>query len=175
MIGKPRDIRRDRNAALEGLPLYLLIMVIIAAVGIAVVLGWMGMIGGPKVIDSVGVDTTPGTVSLVHNDTTDAYARADVSVVVTVKDQDGNPLSGATVRLTSSDVTLRAWSEGDQDYTTSVVVADTNNQGVATFARLSMTATGIANVNVWSGDVDVRVTMTDYTGKDVFFTVYAEA
>lgn len=43
-----RRFKVSRKAALEGLPLYLIIMVIIAAVGIAILVGWMYMVKKPE-------------------------------------------------------------------------------------------------------------------------------
>ncbi|MEM4160518.1 MAG: hypothetical protein QW531_00880 [Thermoplasmata archaeon] len=43
-----RRFKVSRKGALEGLPLYLIIMVIIAAVGIAILVGWMYMVRKPE-------------------------------------------------------------------------------------------------------------------------------
>ncbi|MEM3444917.1 MAG: hypothetical protein QXJ27_04665 [Thermoplasmata archaeon] len=43
-----RRFKVSRKGALEGLPLYLIIMVIIAAIGIAILVGWMYMVRKPE-------------------------------------------------------------------------------------------------------------------------------
>ena len=172
-----RKIRLDKQAGLEGLPLYLLIMVIVAAVGIAVLLGWMGSISAPKAVKDITVETTPDPIALTYNVTESEYWVESASVTVTVKDQEGNTLSGARVRLVSSGATIAAWSSTDLNYTNTVVVCDTDNQGACTFSNLRFSVAGsdVSNPQTWSADVEVVVTKTDYTQKTVVFIVYAEA
>lgn len=172
-----KRIRLDKQAGLEGLPLYLLIMVIVAAVGIAILLGWMGAISAPKAVKDITIETTPDPMALTYNVTENEYWVEGASVTVTVKDQEGNTLSGADVRLSSSGSTIRAWSSTDSNYTTSVIVCETDNQGSCTFdnLRLSVSGSDVSNPQTWSADVDVVVTKTDYTQKTVSFIVYAEA
>lgn len=75
----------DANGALEGLPLYLIILVVVAGVGTAIIVGWM-MSAQSTELDSIEVEP----VSMDTNDR---------KITVTAYDQKDNPLEGATVTL----------------------------------------------------------------------------
>lgn len=93
---------KDVEAGIEGLPLQLLIMVVVAGLGLTIVVGWMGSISTPKSIGDVFV--TPGEI-LVHDEDSDGlYKRDGLTIVVIVTDQDGDRLEGATVLLEGANV-----------------------------------------------------------------------
>ncbi|MBQ8179124.1 MAG: hypothetical protein IJ026_01585 [Candidatus Methanomethylophilaceae archaeon] len=81
----------DRRGGIEGLPLQLMIVILIATMGTAIIMGWMGSIETPKSIG--GVDVTPSEVGV-------SDGTLDSGVEVYVYDQDGNPLGDAVVILT---------------------------------------------------------------------------
>jgi len=78
----PRKLKWDRNAALEGLPLYLIILVIITAVAIVAILSWMPS-GG--MLDKI----------VVTNDGT--FDDTDTNFEGFVYDTEGNPLEGVSI------------------------------------------------------------------------------
>ncbi len=81
------------------MPLQLMIVIIVATLGTAIIMGWMGNIEGPRSIGSVEV--LSGDILLRDGSTSTGM------VDVRVTDQDGNPLEGATVVLTGLGVTDR--------------------------------------------------------------------
>lgn len=84
-------LSRDRRGGIEGLPLQLIIIIMVATIGTGIILGWVSNIENPKYIGGVTVDTE--NIRLVNG-------LADAECVkITVTDQDGNPLEGATVVL----------------------------------------------------------------------------
>mgnify|MGYP003225205835 CR=1 FL=1 len=56
---KYRDIRTDRSGGIEGLPLQLMIVILVATMGTAIIVGWMGNIEAPHAIGDV---ETPGPI-----------------------------------------------------------------------------------------------------------------
>ncbi len=83
---RKRIKRKDEKGALEGLPLYLIILVVIAGVGTAIIAGWM-MSAQSTELGSIEVDddqVPEGTTSTVH---------------VTTYDENGDPLKGVTVSI----------------------------------------------------------------------------
>ncbi|MGC8912343.1 MAG: hypothetical protein ACP5JR_02330 [Thermoplasmata archaeon] len=86
MIKNMRRYKVNRKGALEGLPLYLIIMVIIAAVGIAILVGWMYMVKKPE-LDHISIDNTDLTVGNT------------VTVTVTAYDVNGKVLEGVEIHL----------------------------------------------------------------------------
>ena len=78
----PRKLKWDKNAALEGLPLYLIILVVITAVAIVAILAWMpsgGMLDKIVVTDDGPYDDT------------------DTNFEGFVYDTEGNPLEGVNI------------------------------------------------------------------------------
>jgi hypothetical protein len=126
-----KRLRNDRNAGIEGLPLQLMIMVVIAGLGTAIILGWMSGISAPSTIDSVY--SSPNEIVLNDADKDGVYTRTAISMTITVLDQDGEPVSGATVVLDGCNIMT---AQGKQ------VHATTDSSGKATFNGLSASQTG---------------------------------
>ncbi len=85
-------LSKDRRGGIEGLPLQLIIIIMVATIGAGIILGWMSNVESPKYIGGVQSHTT--SIELENG------VNTDVIVSITVTDQDGNPLEGATVALT---------------------------------------------------------------------------
>lgn len=84
-------LRYDREGALEGLPLYLILLVVIAGVSTAIVFGWMQSAQSTE-LDRIEVDAgSDGLVTTKSN--------SNDGITVKAYDQKNNPLSGATVTL----------------------------------------------------------------------------
>lgn len=116
---------RDSGAGIEGLPLQLLIMVVIAGLGLTIVMGWMNSISAPKTIGDVFV--TPGQILVYDDDRDGLYVRYDLSITVTVTDQSGDRLEGANVILEGANVRT---ASGD------AVMGVTDDGGQVLFAGL---------------------------------------
>ncbi len=93
MMSRIKPRKMNDKGALEGLPLYLIILVVIAGVATAIIVGWM-MSAQSQELNSIEVDYSGASIT------------ADSNNKVTVKayDQDGNPLKGATVKLQGCNV-----------------------------------------------------------------------
>ena len=88
--------RLNRKGGIEGLPMELMIIVVIAALGTAVLVGWMGNIEAPE---SIGhVDSSVDQIVMTSDKNT------NVNFTITVTDTSGDAISGATVVLTGCNV-----------------------------------------------------------------------
>ncbi len=115
-----RKIRKDNEGGIEGLPLQLMILILIATLATAIIIGWMGNIDTP---DSIG-DVTVDKDSVQISGTSGGYSTIKDSFSVYVVDQDGNPLEGAIVSLSGNGIQK---SNGGTAYET------TDKDGKATF------------------------------------------
>jgi hypothetical protein len=97
-----KKLSRDRNGGIEGLPLQLMIMVMVAGIGSAIIIGWMGGLSAPQTISAVIAD--PSEIVLSDGNGDGIYASDNIQIVVTVSDQDGNAVAGASVTMDGSSV-----------------------------------------------------------------------
>ena len=79
---------------IEGLPLQLMIVIMVATMGSAVIMGWMGNIDTPHYISSLNVEE-----NIVYIEDGEI---PDIHIFVT--DEDDDPMSGVTVRIVNSQV-----------------------------------------------------------------------
>jgi hypothetical protein len=124
-------IKRDKNAGIEGLPLQLMIMVVIAGLGTAILLGWMGGLSAPNGIDVVY--SNPSEIILTDSNNDGVYDRSDLSLTISVIDKQGDAVKGATVVLDGCN--LRT-GDGKQ------VHGITDEMGKVTFTGLSASQSG---------------------------------
>ena len=97
-------LRKSKEGGIEGLPLQLMIIILVAALGTAVILGWMGSLETPKGIGSVNVDSA----DIVLNDVSGSERYTDTGYVkIYVTDQNGDGLAGATVVLSGCGVATK--------------------------------------------------------------------
>ena len=89
-----QNIHNNRRGGIEGLPLQLMIMILVATLATAIIVGWMGNIEEPHTIGEVTVDT--GSIML-EKDGNECTTTSKISINVT--DQNGDPLKDATVVL----------------------------------------------------------------------------
>src|SRR4030065_292013 len=94
---KKGDLRTDEEGGIEGLPLQLLIMVVVAGLGLTIIMGWMNSIAAPHSIGDVFV--TPPQIVVFDDDGDGVYTNDGVALTVTVTDENGDRLEGATVVL----------------------------------------------------------------------------
>jgi hypothetical protein len=130
-----KRISNDRSGGIEGLPLQLMIVILVATLGTAIILGWMGNIEGPRSIGSV--DVMSDDILLVNGCTSDGI------VEVRVTDQDGEPIEGAAVVLSGLGIT-------DSNGNTAYVSTDSDGMAVFTGLRIQMNggSVGFITVNV---------------------------
>jgi hypothetical protein len=141
-----RQFKKNRSGGIEGLPLQLMIMVLIAGVGSAVLLGWMGNLNAPQSIGSV--TSTPMEI-VAHDGNGDGiYEASSVDLTITVSDGKGDPVAGATVVLDGCNI---ARMDGTRPYGT------TDSNGKVTLGNLQATQTGKA-----VGFITVTATKSGY-------------
>jgi hypothetical protein len=121
----------DRNAGIEGLPLQLMIMVIVAGLGTAVLVGWMGGLTSPSAIATVNGD--PSEIMLTDDDSDGNYDNDNVALTIYVRDQNGDAVSGASVVLDGCGIRS---SDGSSVY------GSTDSEGKVTFSGLSASQYG---------------------------------
>ena len=95
---RQKKIKRDNGAGIEGLPLQLMVLVLIAGVGTAVMMGWMSGLSAPSSIGSSA--WTLSQMVLQAGGAVGACNGEGVQLTITVLDQNGDAVEGATVVLT---------------------------------------------------------------------------
>ncbi len=126
-----RKLSKDKNAGIEGLPLQLMIMVVIAGVGTAILMGWMGGLSAPNGIDAVY--SNPTELILNDKDHDGIFTKTGIAITVSVLDNNGDAVDGATVVLDGANIRT---SDGRQVHGT------TDTSGKVTFTGLTASQTG---------------------------------
>jgi hypothetical protein len=96
------SLRDDRHGGIEGLPLQLLIMVVVAGLGLTIIMGWMNSISAPHSIGEIFV--SPSEIVVKDPDSDGIYTAEGILMTVTVTDQSGDRLEGATVVLEGANI-----------------------------------------------------------------------
>ncbi len=134
-----KAMRKNKKGGIEGLPLQLMIIIVVASLGLALMVGWMNGIEAPKTIEDVDIDVSGGSR---YNTTK--------TVTVTVYDQDGYALSGADVVITGLGAT-------GSNYSNSVPYGTTGENGTVTIN------VSLPNLETY-GYLNVEVSKSGYTG-----------
>lgn len=141
-----RNIRNDRRGGIEGLPLQLMIVILVATMGTAIIVGWMGNIETPQSISEIDVLDSSGSEI-------DGVITADngiiSSVTIKVRDQDGNFVDDALVMFTNNYVSM----EGNG----SAEVSGFTKDGTVVFENLRIdppggSSTAILEIYVYKAD-----------------------
>lgn len=96
------ESKKGQERGIEGLPLQLMIMVMVAGIGSAIIIGWMGGLSAPQSISSVIAG--PSEIVLDDEDGNGIFASNGIEITITVSDQDGNAVVGASVSLDGSSI-----------------------------------------------------------------------
>lgn len=128
-------LKTDRKGSVEGIPLQFMIMMIVAVAAVGILGGWMANISTPQSISDVEVSS--GVASCESDGSLS-------DIVILVRDQDGNPLDGATVILEGLGIQMFVDTNGngtiDDDETEKTkAVLQTGEDGKAEFTGLSIT------------------------------------
>jgi hypothetical protein len=100
-----KKINRDEKGALEGLPLYLIILVVITAIAIVIMITWLSTMQEPD-LDRIEIDTGTSDGTL----TDDGSAK---NVKITAKGTNGMELEGVSVTLEGAGITPKTLKTGD--------------------------------------------------------------
>ena len=95
-------MRNDCSGWIEGLPLQLLIMVVVAGLGLTIIMGWMNSIAAPHSIGEIYV--SPSEILVYDEDKDGLYTKSGIVMTITVTDQSGDRLEGATVMLDGANI-----------------------------------------------------------------------
>lgn len=153
--GRKKSIKQDVMAGIEGLPLQLMIMVIIAGLGTTVILGWMSGLEAP---DSIGsVHSSPGEIIVTDEDGDGIFSCSDIAIHITVLDRAGNGVQGASVLLEGAGISY--------DLSKGAVHGMTDSSGRASFEGLELSLTdgpiGFVTVTVaksgYGPDINLQV------------------
>ncbi|AGI47992.1 hypothetical protein TALC_00999 [Thermoplasmatales archaeon BRNA1] len=152
-----RSGRPDRKGGIEGLPLELLIVIVVATVGTAILIGWMDDVDGSE---PVTYGEVTSDIDMVEFDGT--YYRIDGTssdtgfmMTVHVADSSGNAVKGAVVTLSG----LGVDNNGNNHI-------QTDGNGDAEFDYITLSSSvkagdiGFINVHVWEntlGDYELKI------------------
>ena len=131
-----RKLSRNRKGGIEGLPMQLMIIIVVAGLGLALMVGWMGNIEAPKSIEDVEVDYTKSGNGYEVN--------------VKVYDQDGYGLEGADVIITGLGARSSEFGSG-------VPVGKTGSDGSVSIPVY------LNNIHSY-GYIDIEISKPNYTG-----------
>jgi len=131
MLGGRKHIGRDKRAGIEGLPLQLMIIVMVAGISMAIILGWTSGLSAPKSISTLVSDPLEIVAEDDNGDGT--YTASGVDMTISVLDNEGNGVEGATVILEGGGIET---SQG------AVPHATTDGSGVAHFDSLEVSKYG---------------------------------
>ena len=133
------ELARDHFGGIEGLPLQLLIMVVIAGLGLTIIMGWMNSISAPHAIGEVFV--APSEIVVFDDDGDGLYEREGFTLTVTVTDQSGDRLEGATVLLDGANIRL-------EDGGPVSAVTDATGQAIFADLRVEQFGTKLSTIKV---------------------------
>lgn len=137
---KLNRLKNNRKGGIEGLPMELMIIVVVATIGTGILVGWMGNIEAPQTIGDV-------SCSIDQINMTSDTGKTSFDVVVT--DSTGNGIQGATVVLTGCGINNGKISGG-------TVSGITDHNGKVSFSNLNVVkntrGVGYVNVQVSSPD-----------------------
>jgi hypothetical protein len=95
---------RNRTGAIEGFPLYLVIVIIIAVVSVVIVMGMLNSVNPPKTIKEVLV-VEPTAVTVKDGDGNGIYEpEKPFAIKVKVVDNNGDAVKGAVVTISGDSV-----------------------------------------------------------------------
>jgi hypothetical protein len=103
-------IRNDDDGSVEGMPLYMLIMVVVVVAALGIMTGLMGAFSGQNLGE---VTTDPDVIEIDGG-------QGQTDFTVTVKDTEGRPIEGATVYVEGEGVNTAAKTGDDGTATFSV-------------------------------------------------------
>ncbi len=154
-----RNLRKDREG-LEGLPLQLLIMAVVAGLALVVVVGWFSSIDMTPVrnIKAISADPNPITIT---NPGINQQAKKTLTLTVCAFDQDDNRIKGVTVHLSGVGVDKTATDGKSTD-------SDRNEDGCVKFSGLQVTLPP----GVSTSELNIEVTGGGYPSRADIVPVY---
>ena len=105
-----RRIRVDERGALEGMPLQLIIMVVIAGIAISILIAWLTIFTAPDLAKLELHSATPSS---------DPIRITENTTAITIKawDSKGNPLEGVSIKMSGASVIIAGVTGSDGTFT----------------------------------------------------------
>jgi len=128
---------RNTRSAVEGMPMYLLIVVIVTVVSIGIIFGMLNAVRPPATIDKVVV--SPDMITVSDPDGDGEYTNESFDLSILVKDSNDNPVKGAVVTLSGCDV---------KDSGGTVPYGKTDSSGKIHFRSLRCSVAGSGNSHI---------------------------
>ena len=94
-MNNKKSMRKNKKGGIEGLPLQLLIIIVVASLGLTMMVGWMNNIEEPTTIDRVEV----------YADPIDSNYANEFKLTFAVYDNNGNPVDDADIVITGQGIT----------------------------------------------------------------------
>jgi len=144
-----KKLNKNKKAQVLGLPMYLIIIMIVAVAVIAAVLFMMPQ--GNKMINAQVTTGSVVSAGTLENDGTYNFDDFDVVVKVTTGDERSDPIVGATVRLSGGGI---------------IAEKPTDNTGTASFTGADQISGAKLDPNVNNGNIKLTVKASgfeDYT------------
>lgn len=93
-------IRRDEAGSIEGMPLQLMIMGIVASLGTAIIVGWISSIQAPVYVGAVDID--PPEILVQDQDKNGVFEAVVDEMRIGITDTGGNPIGDAKILIEGS-------------------------------------------------------------------------
>lgn len=105
-----KRIRLDDRGALEGMPLQLIIMVVIAGVAISIVIAWLTIFTAPDLakIELYSAEPVTDPIRITENTT---------SITIKAWDTKGNPLESVSVKMSGANLIVAGMTAADGTFT----------------------------------------------------------
>jgi hypothetical protein len=105
-----KRIRLDDRGALEGMPLQLIIMVVIAGIAISIVIAWLTIFTAPDLakIELYSAEPATDPIRITENTT---------SIAVKAWDTKGNPLESVSVKISGANIIVAGLTQADGTFT----------------------------------------------------------
>ena len=105
-----KRIRLDDRGALEGMPLQLIIMVVIAGIAISIIIAWLTIFTAPDLskIDLYGAEPEAEPIRITENTT---------SITIKAWDTKGNPLEGVSIKMSGANLIIAGMTGADGTFT----------------------------------------------------------
>ena len=132
---------RDKRG-IEGLPMRLIIIVVVAAVVLVAIIGMIPKTKGNLQVECVSVDNNPGNLKKISDATEGETSSVNFNVVVKVTDDKGKAVSGASVTLTGANGAGSGKTGSDGTATITVTGVKLNENEDLDYMKVTVTASG---------------------------------
>ena len=105
-----KRIRLDDRGALEGMPLQLIIMVVIAGIAISIIIAWLTIFTAPDLskMEVYGAEPEADPIRITENTT---------SITIKAWDTKGNPLEGVSIKMSGANLIIAGMTGADGTFT----------------------------------------------------------